>query len=111
MVNHPENQYLELLRDVLDTGVEKKEFNTGIGLTSVFGRMMRFDLSQGFPLLTTKRVYLKAIIHELVWFLRGDANIQYLVNNNVHIWDDWAVKEYAKAARNGEVPPSGHMYW
>ena len=67
--------------------------------------MMRFDLSAGFPLLTTKRVYLKAIIHELVWFLRGDANIQYLVNNNVHIWDDWAVKEYAKAARNGEVPP------
>lgn len=105
MSNHPEVQYLDLLRDVLETGVEKKEFNTGTGLTSVFGRMMRFDLSQGFPLLTTKRVYLKAIIHELVWFLRGDANIQYLVNNNVHIWDDWAVKEYAKAARNGEVPP------
>jgi thymidylate synthase len=104
MSRHPEYQYLDLLRDVLENGVEKKEFNTGIGLTSVFGRMMRFDLSQGFPLLTTKKVYLKAIIHELVWFLRGDANIRYLVQNNVHIWDDWAVKAYMKAAKDGDVP-------
>ncbi|GIK27637.1 MAG: thymidylate synthase [Chloroflexi bacterium] len=104
MTRHPERQYLDLLQDVLDNGVEKKEFNTGIGLRSVFGRLMRFDLAQGFPLLTTKKVYVKAIIHELVWFLRGDANIKYLVDHNVHIWDDWAYKEYKKAASTGSVP-------
>jgi len=65
---------------------------------------MRFDLSQGFPLLTTKKVFLRGIIHELVWFLRGETNIKYLVDNDVHIWDEWAYKEYAKAAKNGKVP-------
>jgi thymidylate synthase len=99
---HPEYQYLDLLQDILDTGFEKHEFNSGIALKSVFGRMMRFDLSQGFPLLTTKKVFLKGIIHELVWFLRGDTNIKYLVDNDVHIWDDWAYKEYAKAAKAGK---------
>jgi thymidylate synthase len=101
---HPEYQYLDLLRDILETGYEKHEFNSGIALTSVFGRMMRFDLSQGFPLLTTKKVFFKGIVHELVWFLRGDANIRYLAENNVHIWDDWAFKEYDKAAKAGDVP-------
>ncbi|HYD34679.1 MAG TPA: thymidylate synthase [Vitreimonas sp.] len=101
---HPEFQYLNLLRDIMETGFEKHEFNSGIALKSVFGRMMRYDLSQGFPLLTTKKVFLKGIIHELIWFLKGDANIKYLVDNNVHIWDDWAFKEYAKAAKAGEQP-------
>ncbi len=101
---HPEYQYLDLLADVLENGSEKHEFNSGIALTSVFGRMMRFDLSQGFPLLTTKKVFFKGILHELVWFLRGETNIKYLVDHNVHIWDDWAYKEYSKAAKRGEVP-------
>jgi thymidylate synthase len=94
--DHPEYQYLNLLKDIMDNGFEKKEFNTGIGVRSVFGRMMRFDLSQGFPLLTTKKVFMKGIIHELLWFLRGDVNIKYLVDNDVHIWDDWPYKEYKK---------------
>jgi thymidylate synthase len=102
--NHPEYQYLNLLQDIMDTGFEKHEFNSGIALKSVFGRMMRFDLSQGFPLLTTKKVFLRGIIHELVWFLRGETNIKYLVDNDVHIWDDWAYKEYAKAAKQGKEP-------
>ena len=101
---HPEYQYLDLLSDIMATGYEKKEFNTGIALKSVFGRMMRFDLSQGFPLLTTKRVFWKGIIHELIWFLRGDANVRYLAENGVHIWNDWAYREYVKAAKAGDVP-------
>jgi thymidylate synthase len=103
-MRHPEYQYLDLLADILENGYEKHEFNTGIALKSVFGRMMRFDLSQGFPLLTTKKVFIRGIIHELVWFLRGDTNIRYLVDHNIHIWDDWAFKEYDKAAKRGEVP-------
>jgi thymidylate synthase len=103
-MRHPEYQYLDLLADIMENGSEKHEFNTGIALKSVFGRMMRFDLSHGFPLLTTKRVFLKGIIHELVWFLRGETNIKYLVDHDVHIWDDWAYKEYSKAAKRGEEP-------
>ena len=89
-----EQQYLNLLKDILRNGVEKHEFNTGIMIKSVFGRQIRFDLSQGFPLLTTKKVFIKGIIYELLWFLRGDSNIKYLVDHNVHIWDDWAYKKY-----------------
>src|SRR3990167_2784687 len=89
---HPEYQYLGLLKDILENGAIKHEFNTGIELKSVFGRMLRFDLSQGFPLLTTKKVFFRSILHELLWFLRGDSNIKYLVDNNVHIWDEWAYK-------------------
>ena len=89
-----EEQYLNLLKDILRNGVEKHEFNTGIMIKSVFGRQIRFDLSQGFPLLTTKKVFIKGIIYELLWFLRGDSNIKYLVDHNVHIWDDWAYKKY-----------------
>ena len=88
----------------MDNGFEKKEFNTGIGVRSIFGRMMRFDLSKEFPLLTTKKVFMKGIIHELLWFLKGDVNIKYLVDNDVHIWDDWGYKEYKKAMEKGEVP-------
>ena len=99
---HPEYQYLDLLRDILDNGFEKHEFNSGIAIKSVFGRSMRFDLSKGFPLLTTKKVFLRGIIHELLWFLRGDVNIKYLVDNDVHIWDDWPYKEYKKKMDIGE---------
>lgn len=101
---HPEYQYLELLQDILKNGVEKKEFNTGIAIKSVFGRMMRYDLSKGFPLLTTKKVFLKGIIHELLWFLRGETNIRSLVQQGVHIWDDWPYKEYKKKMKTGKVP-------
>ncbi|MDD2657114.1 MAG: thymidylate synthase [Candidatus Pacebacteria bacterium] len=101
---HPEYQYLELLQDILKNGVEKKEFNTGIAIKSVFGRMMRYDLSKGFPLLTTKKVFIKGIIHELLWFLRGETNIRSLVQQGVHIWDDWPYKEYKKKMEAGKVP-------
>ena len=95
MEKHPESQYLDLLSDILENGHEKHEFNTGIAIKSVFGRSMRFDLSKTFLFLRPK-VFLKGIIHELLWFLRGDVNIKYLVDNGVHIWDDWAFKHYKK---------------
>lgn len=91
---HPEYQYLNILKDVLKNGCEKPVWGTDQTVTSVFGRQMRFDLSQGFPLLTTKKVFLRGIIHELLWFLSGSSNIKYLVNNNIHIWDEWAYKIY-----------------
>lgn len=94
MKKHPEYQYLDLLKDILKNGVEKHEFNSGISFKSVFGRQIRFDLSQGFPLLTTKKVFTRGIIYELLWFLKGDSNIKYLVDNNVHIWDEWAYRMY-----------------
>ena len=101
---HPEYQYLDLLRDILDNGTEKPIFGVeGVTLKSVFGRMMRFDLAEGFPLLTTKKVYLKAIIHELLWFLMGTGNIKYLVDNDVKIWNEWAYKGYKKAMEEGKV--------
>ncbi len=103
-LRHPEYQYLDLLQDILDHGTTKKDHNTGNGLVSVFGRQIRFDLSHGFPLLTTKKTYWKGILHELYWFLSGQTNIKYLVDNNVHIWDDYPYKIYAKRAKKGEVP-------
>ena len=86
-------QYLELLQHIKDHGI-KKDDRTGVGTTSVFGYQMRIDLSKGFPLLTTKKVYLRGIIHELLWFLKGDTNIQYLVQNNVRIWNEWPFQRY-----------------
>jgi thymidylate synthase len=101
---HPEYQYLDILKDIMENGFEKTDYATGTKLKSVFGRQIRFDLSKGFPLLTTKKVFMKGIIHELLWFLRGSTNIKYLVDNDVHIWDDWAYKEYKKAMEKNEVP-------
>lgn len=85
-------QYLDLMRHVRDTGM-RKEDRTGTGTVSVFGHQMRFDLSQRFPLVTTKKLHLRSIIHELLWFLQGDSNIQYLQDNGVSIWNEWADEE------------------
>ncbi len=82
-------QYLELMQDILENGI-KKEDRTGTGTLSVFGRQLRFDLSIGFPLITTKKLHTRSIIFELLWFLKGETNIKYLAENNVHIWDAWA---------------------
>jgi thymidylate synthase len=101
---HPEYQYLNLLKDILENGSLKKDHNTGNGLVSVFGRQMRFDLSEGFPLLTTKKVPFKSILHELYWFMSGQTNIKYLVDNKVPIWNDYPYKIYKKKADKGEFP-------
>ncbi len=101
---HPEHQYLDILKDIMDNGFEKTDFATGTKIKSVFGRTMRYDLSKGFPLLTTKKVFMRGIIHELIWFIKGATNVKYLVDNEVHIWDDWPYKSYKKAMEKGEVP-------
>ncbi len=102
--DHPEYQYLELLQDILDNGVEKKDHNTGNGLTSIFGRQIRFDLSKGFPLLTTKKVPWNSIIQELYWFMSGQTNIKYLVDHKVPIWNDYPYKIYKAKADKGQLP-------
>lgn len=87
-------QYQELLTDILKNGTEEKNERTGTGTVKVFGRMLRFDLSHGFPLLTTKKMFVRGIIHELLWFISGNSNIRYLVKNAVHIWDEWPYQNY-----------------
>lgn len=89
-------QYLQLLQTILDTGIDKTD-RTGIGTRSVFGYQMRFRLEDGFPLVTTKKVNMKSIIYELLWFLKGDTNIKYLVDNGVHIWDEWPFQGWLKS--------------
>jgi thymidylate synthase len=102
---HPEYQYLDLMGEIMDHGTWKMSHSTGVKLKSVFGRMIRFDLSKGFPLLTTKKVFYRGIIHELLWFLSGSSNIKYLIEHNVHIWDEWAYKKYQWAMDGKKVQP------
>ncbi len=107
--NHVDKEYLKLLEHILENGTVKTD-RTGTGTKSIFGYQMRFDLEKGFPLLTTKKVPMKTIIHELLWFMRGDTNLKYLADNNVHIWDEWPYKAYLQKS-NLPIPPINGEEW
>jgi len=102
-------QYQDLLKYILKNGVKKTD-RTGVGTLSVFGYQMRFDLREGFPLVTTKKTSFRLIAHELLWFLKGDTNIKYLVDNDVHIWDEWPYKAHLKIV-NEPIPEVGSKEW
>ncbi|WP_412458345.1 thymidylate synthase [Salinivibrio kushneri] len=103
MIGNTMKQYQALMQDILDNGTDRGD-RTGVGTRSVFGRQLRFDLAAGFPLLTTKKLYTRAIIHELLWFLNGDTNVQYLQDNKVRIWDEWATE-------SGDLGPVYGAQW
>src|SRR3989338_1849522 len=106
---HVDELYLDLLEHIMKNGAVKTD-RTGTGTKSLLGYQMRFNLADGFPLLTTKKVPIKAIIHELIWFLHGDTNLKYLANNNVHIWDEWPYKAYLKQ-NNLPIPEINGEEW
>ena len=103
-------QYHDLMQRVLDEGVKKAD-RTGTGTISIFGHQMRFNLQDGFPLVTTKKVHLKSIIHELLWFLQGDTNIRYLLQNGVNIWNEWPYQHYLEATGQSEAFPKYSEAW
>jgi thymidylate synthase len=107
-MNKLDKQYQDLLQDILDNGVTKKD-RTGTGIISLFGKQIRHKMSDGFPLLTTKKMHFKSIVTELLWFLRGDTNIKYLVDNNCHIWDGDAYKRYADSHTSPPSNPGGPL--
>ncbi len=107
--NHVDKEYLKLLEHIMENGATKTD-RTGTGTKSVFGYQMRFNLQDGFPLLTTKKVPMKSIIHELLWFMRGDSNLKYLADNNVHIWDEWPYKSYLQR-NNLPIPEINGEEW
>jgi thymidylate synthase len=102
-------QYLDLLQDIKDNGTVKSD-RTGTGTKSVFGRQIRFDLDDGFPAVTTKKLFVRGIIHELLWFLSGNSNIEYLVQNDVHIWDEWPYRAYLQKTGR-KIPESSSDKW
>jgi thymidylate synthase len=102
-------QYLDLLKDIRDNGEERSD-RTGTGTIGVFGRQTRYDMAEGFPAVTTKKLYMRSVIHELLWFLKGTGNIEYLAQNDVHIWDEWPYKAYLEA--NAEsIPEPNSEQW
>lgn len=103
-MKHLEYQYLDLLQELIDKGAEQIDAGTGVKTYSLFGRQFRFDLSEEFPLLTTKKVFWKGVVHELYWFLSGQKNIKYLVDNNIHIWDDYPYRIYREKITEGVEP-------
>ncbi len=109
--NNADREYQALLSDILKNGQKETHERTGTGTTKVFGRMLKFDLSEGFPLLTTKKMFLKGIIYELLWFLKGNSNIRYLVKNGVNIWNEWPFQKYLEAEKLDKKFPKYSPEW